>query len=512
MAKNTPEVHPGWNELIRRVARQGVSRRQFLGGVAGAAGTMALAPLFRGSVARASLGPVTPGLSLPDQAAWPHTNPIKHVVILCQENRSFDHYFGKFGAAELGTTNNRPDVFDPLVAYANSSGTQYRPFHIESFCDFDPDHGWDLSHAKWNGGAMDGWVKGEVDEQPLAIGYFDAADHIYHLQLAQAFTMADHYFCSQISQTLPNRLYLWTGTSGWEFLSPADTSGLPYNNPSVTEVPPTLDWPTMADVLEAQGLPWKCYSVADGSVPTPVGAFNPLIFFKSIQGNPVMLAKALAGIEQFFVDLALGTLPAVSWIVTQEVVCEHPPAPPDMGQLLVGRVARALMESSAWDSSVLFINYDEGGGYFDHVPPAILDYVPTGLPDAGNAIGPAFRVPMTVVSPFAKKGSVFKDPLDHTSVLQFIEKTFNVPAVVPINAARRNPNAFADLRDAFDFNQSITRPLLPAPEDLFAFANETVVTSDIHRGVIECTTTIPRWLPPLLGQPPVFPYPTPPPV
>jgi phospholipase C len=500
--------HPAWWDLARAVRRAAVSRRQFLRGAGALAAGLAAAPLVRRAGAAPSVGPATPGLGLPDLARWPSANRIKHVVVLCQENRSFDHYFGKFAAAELGTTGNRPEVFDPTTTYAASTGTKYRPFHLEYFCDFDPDHSWEGSHEKWNGGAMDGWVRAEGD-RPFALGYYDAADHIYHVRLAQTFAVADHYFCSQIGPTLPNRLYLWTGTSGWRHLPlEGPDQGLPFNNPSFTGAPPTLSWPTMADVLDEARLPWKCYSVADGSVPTPIGAFNPLIFFSQVRRSPTRLARALAGIEQFFLDLALGTLPAVSWIVTEAVVSEHPPAPPDMGQLLAARVVRALMESTAWESSVLFLTYDEGGGYFDHVPPEILEVVPRGRL-AGEAVGPAFRVPLIVVSPWARPGFVLTEPADHTSILRFIERTFRLPPTLEIHPARRA--SLSDLTPAFDFTQEPRRPLLPAPEDLFKLADETVITTDVHRGVVECSTTIPRWLPPLLGLRPLLPYPTPPP-
>jgi len=212
-----------------------------------------------------------------------------------------------------------------------------------------------------------------------------------------------------------------------------------------------LSWPTLADVLDAARLPWKCYSVADGSLPSAIGAFNPLIFFSQVQTNPLMLARATADISEFFADLAAGTLPAVSWIVTEAAVSEHPPAPPDMGQLLAARVVDALMGSSAWDSTALFLTYDEGGGFFDHVPPQILEHVPATLADGGAAVGPAFRVPLIIVSPWARSGTVFKRALDHTSILQFVERTFSTkshPLKLPTIDARRR--TLADLRGAFE--------------------------------------------------------------
>src|SRR2546426_451411 len=135
-----------------------------------------------------------------------------------------------------------------LSAAAGGAGIEYHPYHLTHHCDADPDHSWEASHAKWNSGLMSGWVTAEGGQQ-IAIGYFEPSDHIYHVELARAFTLADHYFCAQIGPTLPNRLYLWSGTSGWEFLAASQTNGLPYNNPSLTEPPPMLSWPTMADVL-----------------------------------------------------------------------------------------------------------------------------------------------------------------------------------------------------------------------------------------------------------------------
>src|SRR2546422_4115248 len=179
----------------------------------------------------------------------------------------------------FGSGNAIAEGFDPAyLTYSNGAGIEYHPYHLSHYCDADPDHSWEASHAKWNSGLMSGWVTAEGGQQ-IAIGYFEPSDHIYHVELARAFTLADHYFCAQIGPTLPNRLYLWSGTSGWEFLAASQTNGLPYNNPSLTEPPPVLSWPTMADVLEGAHLPWKCYSVADGSVPSAIGAFNPLIFF-----------------------------------------------------------------------------------------------------------------------------------------------------------------------------------------------------------------------------------------
>src|SRR5262249_3135091 len=130
----------GWDDIGRSLGMGKLSRRQLLGGAAGMLGSAALAALLPATRAHA----VGSGLSLPDGllASWPSTNKLKHIIILCQENRSFDHYYGSFGATALGYPGNRPDVFDPASTFTNSAGDRWHPFHLDSFCDFDPDHGW----------------------------------------------------------------------------------------------------------------------------------------------------------------------------------------------------------------------------------------------------------------------------------------------------------------------------------------------------------------------------------
>jgi phospholipase C len=496
---NPPEdFHPGWRELLRR-AHTPTSRRRFLSAAAAGAGGLALGSLLPGGAGLRLRAQSV----LPDLASWPSNNKIKHVVILCQENRSFDHYFGEF-ATLLGQPGHTALGFTPsALTYYDSAGNAYNPYHLTQFCNQDPDHSWEGSHNKWDNGAMDGWVTDE-NNTTTAIGYFLPSDHIYHVQLAQAFTICDHYFCSQIGPTLPNRLYLWTGTSGWNYLAPTTASdSLPYNNPSLTAAPPVLSWPTMADVLDGVGLPWKCYTVADGSLPSALGAFNPLIFFSQFQDNPARLAQATTDFSDFLADLAAGTLPAVSWIVTEAVVCEHPPAPPDMGQLLVSRVVQELIASSAWESTALFVTYDEGGGFFDHVPPTILESVPAALPDGGLAVGPAFRVPLTIVSPWAPANTVFSQVVDHTSILQFIERTFST-AAAPVHLSTIAParRTLADLTQAFDFTQQPNVPNLPTPAQLYPYAQQTFLELNLARTLASCSTSAPSWLTSLLGVSP----------
>jgi phospholipase C len=487
--------HPGWHEFMRRLRRR-TTRREFMSNAAASAALLSMLPGCGGGGGGGS-DTSSGGGSSGDQASWPANTPIQHVVILCQENHSFDHYFGSF-ASTLGSGSQTALGFAPgSLTYYNSSGTAFSPFPLNQFCELDPDHSWQGSQAKWNNGAMDGWIT-DQNNNTGAIGYFTAADHLFHVQLARAFTLCDHNFCSQLGPTLPNRMYLWAGTSGWDYLSPGGAgSVLPYNNPDWTAAPPSLTWQTMADVLDAAKIPWKCYSLIDGSIPSAVGAFNPFVYFRQFQDNPTRLAQATADFSEFASDLANGTLPAVSWIVTEAIVSEHPPAPSDMGELFVAKVVQQLMQSSAWSSSALFFTYDEGGGYFDHVAPQILEHVPAALPDAGLPVGPGFRVPMTIISPYAPANTVFKGVTDHTSILQFIERNFSTaatPVMLPtIAAARRD---LADLTSAFDFSQPANTPALPTAAELWPQAKKIFLDAAEADG---CTTVVPSWIPALFG-------------
>jgi phospholipase C len=168
--------------------------------------------------------------------------------------------------------------------------------------------------------------------------------------------------------------------------------------------------------------------------------------------------------------------------------------------LFVARVVEELMNSSAWDSTALFVTYDEGGGFFETVPPIILEDVPQTLPDPGFAVGPGFRVPLFIVSPYAKTGTVFKPVIDHTSILQFVESTFSTkakPVYLPTIAPERR--SLNKLKAAFDFTQTPVAPSLPTAAELYAKAKNEVLVLNADGTVASCATTAPKWLPQLLG-------------
>jgi phospholipase C len=409
---------------------------------------------------------------------------IEHVVILIQENRSFDHYFGSYRGVAGFADPTAPALTDGsgLTVFAQPGypggfdGDHLYPFHLDSFhngeCTNDINHSWAPQHGYWDGGAMDGFVRGHeaVDgsaNAPLTMGYYTRADLSFYYALADAFTICDHYFCSVIGPTDPNRLY---SMSAW--LDPAGAAGGPILSTSASRVERfgTLSWTTMPEQLRASGVSWKVYGDPDGNYGD-----NVLPYFKQYQTNPTLGALALAPTYpgDFQADVAAGTLPQVSWVLAPLISSEHPPAPTEYGEVVAANVLNTLVSNpSVWAKTALLITYDENGGFFDHVPPTTAPAGTAGeyltaspLPsEAGGIAGPiglGFRVPALIVSPFARGGLVCHDVFDHTSTLRFLETRFG--AEVPnLSAWRRSVTG--DLTSAFNFvkvNTSV--PSLPQP-------------------------------------------------
>jgi phospholipase C len=452
-----------------------VTRRELL--AAGALGSAALgtsALLSNSLISRAlASGPACGSL-----------NDIEHVVILIQENRSFDHYFGSY----RGVTGFADPAVLPLTdgsglsvfaqpGYPNGyDGDHLYPFHLDSFhngeCTNDINHSWGPQHTFWDNGKMDAFVSGHEAADgrangPLTMGYYTRQDLSFYYALADAFTICDHYFCSVIGPTDPNRLYTFSAN-----LDPAGTNGGPILSTSSTRVERygTLSWTTMPEQLRAQNVSWKVYGSPDGNYGD-----NVLPYFKQYQTDPTLAANALVPTYpgDFQADVAAGTLPEVSWVLAPLISSEHPPAPEEYGEVVAANVLNTLVSNpSVWSKTALFITYDENGGFFDHVPPPTP---PTGtageyltvnpLPaDASGVVGPiglGFRVPLLVVSPFSRGGFVSKQTFDHTSLLRFLETRFG--AEVPNLTAWRRA-ATGDLTGAFNFARVDTSvPSMPQP-------------------------------------------------
>jgi phospholipase C len=455
--------------------RPGLSRRTVL--VGGAAAIMA------GVAAGSAFGPgATDRASAATARAVPTGTiaDVKHVVVLMQENRSFDHYYGTMPgvrgfsdkqALELPTGH---DVFHQPAA-ARTDGGAMLPFRLDT-TRFNAqnadglDHSWGGGHTAWNGGAWNRWVDAKSAQ---TMGYFTSEDIPYQRALAGAFTVCDDYHCSLNGPTTPNRLYQWSGT-----IDPRGAQGGPAtDNPADYE--PVFAWTTYAERLQAAGVTWKTYAndeVGDSSADPYVGDYgdNPLWLFEQYHralasSDPAQQELAArAGLHdgwkpnsgkgldvthllsQFGQDCATNSLPTVSYVVAPYGWSEHPAASPDYGAHYTNAVVQALFSNpDTWASTVLLVNYDENDGYFDHVVPPFAE---PGTPDEyvdGLPIGMGARVPMTVVSPWSRGGWVNSQVADHTSVIQFLE---HVTGVREPNISDWRRTVSGDLTSCFDFS------------------------------------------------------------
>jgi phospholipase C len=408
---------------------------------------------------------------------------IKHVVILMQENRSFDHYFGTLqgvrGFADRAgiTLSGGYSVFNQ----PNGSSRQYpwafnttspelgQSSEVITQCDGSLDHSWATQHSAWDDGKMDGWVaaKGSV----RTLGYLTRQDIPYHYALADAYTICDHYFSSILSSTGPNRTYLWGG-----MIDPTGQNGGPaYDGGSESG----LTWETYAEELQAAGVSWKVYQnasdnfgdnglayftqFADASTSSALYQQGMASVPDTTGSTPTDIALALQN------DVVNGTLPQVSWIVASQDYSEHPDAPPENGEYFMNLILQALAANTeVFNSTVLILNYDENDGFFDHVPPPIPPSGTTGefitVSGSSQPIGMGFRVPMIICSPWTRGGVVDSQIYDHTSVIQFLESwttAIGTPALCPyISAWRRQVSG--DLTGAFNF----TNPVYGLPTNL----------------------------------------------
>jgi phospholipase C len=411
---------------------------------------------------------------------------IEHVVILIQENRSFDHYFGSYrGVRGFSDGNGALQQPDPANTTSSPVGALL-PFHLDTSkanaaCTHDITHDWVPQHQSWNNGAMDGFVSSRLpinsSDAVLSMGYYTRADLPYYYALADAFTICDNYFCSVMGPTDPNRLYTMAAT-----LDPDGKNGGPILQSLVTNRAAfygRLTYTTMPEQLQARGISWKVYSSPEETVLGGILSDNVLSYFKNFQ-DPASVVHQNAFGPQFPVDsladVALGNLPQVSWLVGSILTSDHPPSPSLFGENILSLVVSALTANPPlWAKTVLFVSYDENGGFFDHVAPVTAplgtpgEYVTVppkpdatviGSPAITGPIGLGFRVPTLIISPFSRGGFVSSDLFDHTSVLRFLETRFG--AEVPNLSAWRRATV-GDLTSALNFkkpDQSI--PNLPS--------------------------------------------------
>ncbi|CCB71799.1 Non-hemolytic phospholipase C (modular protein) (plasmid) [Streptantibioticus cattleyicolor NRRL 8057 = DSM 46488] len=444
------------------------SRRRLIRSALGVGAATTAATLLPPNLRRAMAEPPRRPGSLDD---------IEHVVVLMQENRSFDHYFGTLpgvrgfddpDAARL--PNGRPVFYQPDPG--NPDG-YLLPFHLDTTTSSaqaipSTSHAWSVQHAAWNGGRMDNWLpahrKADGDAHgPYTMGYYKRRDIPFHFALAESFTICDAYHCSVLGPTWPNRLYHWTGT-----IDPAGTHGGPVIS---NVIPEPFRWTTYPERLTKAGVSWHVYQQEDDY------GCNPLEFFQAYQdarpGDPLYEHGLTIGpADQFARDALAGRLPTVSWIIPTAAQCEHPDYTPASGADFLARQLDAVAANpEVWRKTVFIVNYDENDGLFDHVIPPTP---PRGTPDEfvqGLPIGAGIRVPCIIVSPWTQGGFVASEPFDHTSVLRFLER---ITGVRESNISDWRRRTFGDLTSALGFPRPRPFPSLPdTKQQLWAAEHET---------------------------------------
>jgi phospholipase C len=468
---------------------QSVNRRRFLQ----LAGGSVAATMLSDSIARA--------VGIPAHRATRSLEDVEHIVVLMQENRSFDHYFGVMrGVRGFGDPHPVTLPSGKPVWYQSDGTTVVPPFRPDvgnlalTFFE-DLDHGWDGTHQMFNGGNWDQWL---AAKSPACMAHMQRSDLPFHYALADAFTVCDEYHCSMLGPTDPNRYYMWTGWDG------NDGKG---GGPVIANDEIGYSWQTYPERLQAAGVSWKIYQdIGDGldaagfwgwtSNNPFIGNYgdNSLLYFLQYQnaapGSPLYQgARTGTDVKDgggYFdilaADVKGGQLPSVSWIVAPEALCEHPVWPGGYGAWYTAGVLDALTSNpDVWSKTALLICFDENDGFFDHVAGPYPNVgglsgqstVPldnelfegkAGTPGGSDGVvgpyGLGVRVPLIVVSPWSTGGWVCSETFDHTSLIRFMEARFGVtePNLTPWRRA-----VCGDLTSAFDFERASDEvPPLPS--------------------------------------------------
>jgi phospholipase C len=471
-------------------------------GGAGRNGADGRSPLLGTNSGPASSATPSPGTTGPvssvPSASAAGIHKIKHVIIIMQENRSFDSYFGTYpGADGIPMQNGVPTgcVPDPGRACV-------RPYHDTADINGGGPHGLRNAIADINGGRMDGFVTQSRgarshcrnpndpacrgSSNPDVMGYHTAAEIPNYWAYAKNFVLADHMFEPVKSWSLPDHLYL---VSGWsakcQTISPmscVNNIGGPYRgkqfNAAVDQEVTTgttsidLAWTDITWLLYRQHVSWRYYIQSgtqpdcanDSAVicapvaqhPSTPGIWNPLPLFGDVQADHQL--GNIQGVDAYFAAAKAGTLPAVSWVTPSQPNSEHPPGSVHQGQAYVTALINAAMLSPDWSSTAIFLSWDDWGGFYDHVVPPQADQNGYGL-----------RVPAIIISPYAKQGVIDHQILSSDAYLKFIEDDF-------LNGARLNPKTdgrpdprpdvrenapiLGNLAGDFNFNQPPRPPFL----------------------------------------------------
>lgn len=438
----------------------------------------------------------SPSASSPGAPGPSGIQAIKHVIVIMQENRSFDSYFGTYpGADGIPMSNGQPSVCLPAP-----SGPCQRPFHDTSDVNAGGPHGASNATADINGGAMDGFLgqanagkHGCADPNDPAcangksvdvLGYHTDADIPNYWAYAHSFVLQDHMFEPNASWSLPEHLFQvseWSAACTQHDSPASCTNALqdPGRPPEPGKngknaMPPIYAWTDLTYLLHRNNVSWGYYIVAgtepdcenDAAVScapvkqnaTTPGIWNPLPYFDTVKDDGQL--GDIQSVANFYTAAKAGALPAVTWIVPSGAVSEHPPGRLSDGQAYTTSLINAAMASPDWPSTAIFLSWDDWGGFYDHVQPPTVDQNGYGL-----------RVPGLVISPYARAGYVDHQTLSFDAYAKFIEDDFlGGQRLDPRTDGRPDPRPdvreaqplLGDLTSDFDFTQT-PRPAMPLP-------------------------------------------------
>ncbi len=472
-----------------------LTRRKFLK-VSGAGLTgVAASGLFPPSIMKA--------LAIEANNSQGNINDVEHVVIFMQENRAFDHYFGKLqGVRGFADRHPIPTTHGKVWKQHYKKPQEERfiyPYHLDAEqgnaqrVNGTP-HTYPDAHDAWDQGRMSDWP---THKEKQSMAYYTETELSFQFALANAFTVCDEYYCSFQGGTNPNRIFHLTGINHHQQDSnpPAISNVFDHLGPSSEG----YTWTTYPERLEQAGIRWKVYqNLPDNFSDNPLAGFRQYRQVNELKGNKPggapypqwteddnnisPLLKGVANtmddggfLESFKEDIANKTLPQVSWIVAPATYSEHPgPSSPVQGGWYTQEVLDALTsDPDIWSKTVLIINFDENDGFFDHMPPPCPPSFSDGAFQGESTVnttneyhtdnqpyGPGPRVPALLISPWSRGGWVNSQVFDHTSVIQFLEKRFGVieENITPFRRA-----ICGDLLSAFNFENpnDESLPLLP---------------------------------------------------
>ena len=384
--------------------------------------------------------------------------PIDHVVVFVKENHTFDNYFGSFPGADGTTTCRLKD------------GTAFSCPHAPGSTPRDLCHEHDCALTDWAAGQMNGWedVSGsDSGGDHLAWAQYAESDIPNYWKYARTFALGDRFFANMLGPSFPGHTFLLAAQAGWALGNPpvhipgslnwgcdqpaADTvPTLQGGTCAVAAVAPCFDIPSVPDVLPA-GVTWKFYGTDFyGLDPEPWSMFDAIQRIRNGDGW-----KNVVNVSRLSEDIAKGTLPDVSWVVDQDLRSEHPA----VGDVCSGEnwtvgYINQLMQSPYWSHTAILFTMDDFGGWVDHVAPP-RQY---GC-DAAHPYGLGFRLPLIILSPWARPGFIFHEQAEQASVPRFIERIFGAPPLSSRDPAAQDGQA-NDLLGAFDFKQQPLPPLV----------------------------------------------------